>query len=102
MQEIAVRSREFGYDPDRLHVRAGMPARLILDNTGGELVHDVTIETVGGQDLLAHLLGPRVQVVAQPGSRAVAEFTPAEGAYLFYCSVYRHRLDGMTGILVAD
>jgi plastocyanin len=101
-QEISVRSREFGFEPGQLRLRAGVPVRLTLDNSAGELVHDFTVETVGGQGLVARLIGPGVQLVAPPGSRAAVEFTPAEGAYLFFCSVYRHRLDGMTGVLIVD
>src|SRR4051794_37700982 len=87
VQEVTVHSREFEFDPDRVRVRAGSLVRLTLDNTGGELMHDFTIDTVDSHGLLTWLVGPRVQVVAPSGVRAAIEFTPAEGAYLFYCSV---------------
>jgi plastocyanin len=101
-QEITLRSSDFAFEPGRLTVRSEAPVRLTLDNTAGELVHDVTIDTVGGNGPLSRFLGPRVHVEAPPGTRASVEFVPATGAYLLYCSIYRHSLDGMVGILVVD
>lgn len=102
VQEVTLRSGEFAFEPERLKVRADAPVRLVLDNTAGELLHDVTVDAVRSRGPLAELLGPRVHVEAPPGSRPTVEFVPATGTYLFYCSVYRHSLDGMVGVLVVD
>lgn len=101
VREVIVRSRESQFEPDRLRVRAGA-IRVTLDNTDGEMLHDLTIDSIGNPGMFARLLGPPVRVVSPPGGRAALEFTAAEGAYLFYCSIYWHRLDGITGVLVVD
>ncbi len=85
-----------------------MPVRLTFDNrlrpgdSGGALMHDFTIDKLGGHSLLSRLAGYRVHIAAAPDSQAAGEFTLSAGTYEFYCSVDRHREDGMVGTVVVS
>lgn len=93
-QEVTLKSTDqFRFQPDRLTVRANQPVRLTLDNTGAALVHDFVIDNAGGQ---------KVQIRAQPNSRAMGSFTLPAGTYQFYCSEPGHKEAGMVGTLTVN
>lgn len=92
VQDVTIRSTDqFRFEPSTITVHANTPVRLTLDNSGSALVHDFTIDNLGGQ---------KVSIVAQPRSKATGEFTPhAAGTYPFYCSQPGHKEAGMVGTL---
>ena len=93
-QNVTVRSTDqMRFDPPTLTVRANTPVSLTLDNSGAALIHDFTIDNLGGQ---------RVDIVAQPNSRGTGQFTPPAGTYQFYCSQPGHREAGMVGTLTVS
>ena len=81
------------FDPANLTLPANAPVTITLDDTGTALVHDLTIDNIGGQ---------RFQVKAQPNGRASGQLTPAAGTYQFYCSEPGHREAGMVGTLTVS
>jgi uncharacterized cupredoxin-like copper-binding protein len=81
------------FEPSTLTVRANAPVTLTLDDTGTVLVHDFTIDNLGGQ---------KVSVKAQPNSKATGAFTPTAGTYPFYCAEPGHREAGMVGTLTVS
>lgn len=93
--QISIRSNDqMRFQPATLTVRVNTPVRLTLDNSGGALVHDWTIDNMGGQ---------KVQARAQPRQRATVEFTPTTaGAFQFYCEEPGHREAGMVGTLTVN
>jgi uncharacterized cupredoxin-like copper-binding protein len=92
VQTVTIQSLDsMRFDPATITLSANGRVQLTLDNTGSALVHDFVIDSLGGQ---------RVQVVAQPHSRATVEFTTAgPGNYQFYCAEPGHREAGMVGTL---
>jgi len=85
-------SDQMRFNPPSLAVTAGSPVRLTLNDAGAALVHDFTIDNVGGQ---------RVHIEAQPNGSANGELTAPAGTYQFYCSQPGHREAGMQGTLTA-
>jgi uncharacterized cupredoxin-like copper-binding protein len=81
------------FEPSTLTVRANAPVTLTLDDTGTVLVHDFTIDNLGGQ---------KVSVKAPPNSKATGAFTPPAGTYPFYCAEPGHRKAGMVGTLTVS
>jgi uncharacterized cupredoxin-like copper-binding protein len=79
------------FEPSSITARANTPTTLTLNDAGAALIHDWTVDNLGGQ---------KVQVVVQPNSQGSVQFTaPAAGAFPFYCSQPGHREAGMTGTL---
>ncbi|HZR99757.1 MAG TPA: hypothetical protein VFE37_13675 [Chloroflexota bacterium] len=104
----SITATEFRFAPSQLTVRADVPVRLTFDNrlrpgnSGGALAHDFTIDRLGGHGLLARLAGYRVHIVVAADSEASGAFQLPVGTYEFYCSVDRHREDGMVGTITAS
>jgi uncharacterized cupredoxin-like copper-binding protein len=100
-----ITTTQFRFEPTQLTLRANVPVRLTFDNrlragnSGGALMHDFTIDTITGAGLLPRLAGYRVHIAVESNSQATGEFQLPAGSYEFYCSVDRHRLDGMVGTL---
>ena len=93
-QSVTVKSTDqMRFDPAALTVRANSPVSLTLDNSGAALIHDFTIDNLGGQ---------RVHIVAQPNSRGTGQFTAPAGTYQFYCAQPGHREAGMVGTLTVS
>jgi hypothetical protein len=99
----SITTTEFRFEPSQLTLRADLPVRLRFDNrlrpgnSGGALAHDFTIDNIGGYGLLSRIGGYRVHLPVAADSQATGEFQLPVGTYAFYCSVDRHRLDGMVG-----
>jgi uncharacterized cupredoxin-like copper-binding protein len=89
VQSLTVQGTDqFRFNPSTLSARAGSPIRVTLNDPGTTLVHDFTIDNVGGQ---------RVHFEAQPNGSASGEFTAPAGTYQFYCAQPGHREAGMIG-----
>jgi uncharacterized cupredoxin-like copper-binding protein len=93
IQNITVKSTDqMRFEPSTLTVQSNSPVSVTLDNSGAALVHDFTIDQIGGQ---------KVTVKAQPNGRATIQFTPAvAGTYQFYCAEPGHKEAGMVGSLI--
>jgi uncharacterized cupredoxin-like copper-binding protein len=78
------------FEPANITARANTPTTLTLDDSGTALVHDWTIDNLGGQ---------RVHLEVQPNNRGSVQFTAPAGTYPFYCAQPGHREAGMTGTL---
>ena len=93
-QNVTLKSTDqMRFDPPAITVRANTPVSLTVDNSGAALIHDFTIDNLGGQ---------RVHILAQPNSRGTGQFTPPDGTYQFYCSQPGHREAGMVGTLTVS
>jgi plastocyanin len=89
--EITVVTAEFRFIPDTLTLKTGDRVRLTLDNSAGKLPHDLK-----QADL-------KINVVAQPGQKAVVEFVAAKtGTFDFICSVAGHQAAGMVGKVIVE
>lgn len=85
---IELTGLDFRFEPAQLRIKAGQSVNIALANRGA-IIHDITIPAL------------QLQLVAQPGQRAVGSLTAARpGTYEFYCSVPGHREAGMVGRLV--
>jgi uncharacterized cupredoxin-like copper-binding protein len=81
------------FEPATLSIRTGSPVSITLNNVG-VIVHDLTIDNMGGQSF---------QVLANGGQRANGQFTPSSaGAIEFYCSQPGHKEAGMAGTLTVQ
>jgi uncharacterized cupredoxin-like copper-binding protein len=81
------------FEPASVTVRANTPTTLTLDDRGAALVHDWTVDDLGGR---------RVEVVVQPNRQGSVQFTAPPGTYSFYCAQPGHRELGMVGTLTAS
>ncbi|MFQ5880720.1 MAG: plastocyanin/azurin family copper-binding protein [Dehalococcoidia bacterium] len=116
VREIVVQALERSdglfYTPNEIHIEEGEQVRLIVDNTAGATLHDLTIE-----DMEAHIQGAEgaehggdgghveaaLHVAAAAGEKGMIEFTAEKaGNYVFYCSVPGHRLAGMEGTVTVE
>jgi uncharacterized cupredoxin-like copper-binding protein len=94
VQNVTVKtSDQMRFEPATLAVRANTPVSLTLDNSGSALLHDFTIDNVGGQ---------QVHIQAQANSRGTGQFTAPAGTYQFYCSQPGHKDAGMVGTLTVS
>jgi nitrite reductase (NO-forming) len=81
------------FEPATLSVRTGSPVSITLNNVG-VIVHDLTVDSIGGQTF---------QVLANGGQRASGQFTASSaGTFEFYCSQPGHKEAGMTGTLTVQ
>jgi hypothetical protein len=87
---VGVRAGDFWLVLSRQRVPAG-PAVIELEN-GGEDVHDLRLQRIGGGPLL------RVREL-RPGRHASIETRLTRGRYRLWCSVGNHRSVGMTATL---
>jgi plastocyanin len=93
-QNVTVKSTDqMRFEPANLTVRANTPVTLTLDNSGSALLHDLTIDDIGGQ---------RVHILAQANGRGTGQFTAPAGVYQFYCSQPGHKDAGMVGTLTVS
>lgn len=114
--EISVEASDMAYSVAELRAVAGQPVRLTFLNAG-VLEHDFNIGDIkisgfnyveGGMSTHDHGAvpagaAPQLHVMALPGARAVAEFTPLQaGRYQFFCSTEGHEQAGMHGTLVVQ
>ncbi len=94
VQNVTVKtSDQMRFEPAALAVRANTPVSLTLDNSGSALLHDFTIDNVGGQ---------QVHIQAQANGRGTGQFTAPAGTYQFYCSQPGHKDAGMVGTLTVS
>lgn len=84
-QTVTIKGEDsFAFTPATVPVKAGK-VTVVLDNTGGTQVHDLTISSLN------------VQIIAQPGQKAEGTFDAKEGTIDFHCSQPGHEAGGMVG-----
>ncbi len=87
-REVVVEGTEFKFEPSTLTFKRGEKIRLVFRNTG-KMTHDWVVDE----------LGVRTKVI-DGGTEEVLEFTPDKaGTFKYYCSVGKHRENGMEGTL---
>jgi uncharacterized cupredoxin-like copper-binding protein len=126
---VATSKDKLVFTPSTLHVKAGQPVKIMLDNSAGTVLHDFTVDEMhvsnahseGGAE---HMMdgddddkdddmpmggsemgmdGFALHVAADMGMMATIEFTPDEpGEYTYYCTVEGHRQAGMEGTLIVE
>lgn len=101
------------FDPAEIQVEAGMPVRLVIDNSEAASIHDFSVKAIPVMDVnhegeadMGHM-GMNstndydLHLALESGTDGVLEFTPTEtGEYEFMCTVTGHAQAGMTGTLI--
>ncbi len=88
---VEVEAFEFGFKEDEIIVEAGQKVSLTIKNTG-KMMHDFVVE---GTDVRTNIINA--------GESDTIEFVIDEpGEYTFYCSVGKHRAQGMEGTLIVE
>lgn len=87
-QVIKVTGQNFRFNPDKIQVKKGDKVRIAL--TAVDMPHDFDLDELG-------VNGP----VVQPGETTEVEFIADKtGEFEYYCSVGKHRANGMVGKLI--
>ena len=87
--EVRIVSTEFRFAPAKVWVTAGRAVTLVLDNSGAETEHGISVRA----------LGFRLQAKAGEIARKTAVFDKP-GEYEFICDLPGHRESGMKGTLI--
>lgn len=91
VKEITVEGTEFKFLPATLTVKKGEKVKLTFKNTG-KMTHDWVVDE----------LGVRTKII-KGGEEEVLEFTPDKtGEFEYYCSVGKHRENGMVGKITVE
>jgi uncharacterized cupredoxin-like copper-binding protein len=102
-ETVTVVASEYGFTPNRLTFRAGMPYRLHLENRGKEL-HEFTAPAFLQSAELRNRDGvnaERTQILIQPGEQKDVYLVPkGTGRYPLICT--DHDWAGMTGEIVVE
>lgn len=107
---VTVTMTEFGFEPNVIEVKAGIPVELTLINAGA-IEHDFVIEVIPVQDVSTqgmeadHMSGDHSEYdlhsATAAGNTSTLVFTATEpGTYKIICSVPGHFDAGMTGELI--
>lgn len=89
--EIKISATEFKYHPAQIKIKEGQAATLTLDNSQGNMEHDLSIPELG-----IHLAAKAGQVASQP------LIGKQPGNYSFKCTLPGHYESGMSGQLVVE
>ena len=85
-----VSGANFRFDPATINVKKGEKVKVVL--TAVDMPHDFDLDEFGVNG-----------AVAQPGETVEVEFTADQvGKFEYYCSVGKHRANGMVGTLVVE
>jgi len=101
-ETVTVVTTEYGFEPNRLTFREGMPYRLHLENHGKE-THEFTAP---GFLQSAEIRNPaavntdRTEILIQPGEQKDVFLVPRQGRYPLRCA--DHDWAGMTGEIVVE
>lgn len=87
---ISMEGGSFYYAPNEIRAKVGETIRVEMESV--DMMHDFVIDELNVKS-----------EVAPAGETAVVEFTVTEaGEYEFYCSVGKHRENGMVGTLIVE
>jgi cytochrome c oxidase subunit 2 len=88
--DIEVTAKEFSFNPAKLTVKAGVPARIVLKNIGS-IEHDLTVDDAAFK-----------LTVGIGGSKEKDLKADKPGTYEFHCSIAGHKDAGMKGELTVE
>lgn len=89
---LTVTAHNYRYQPATIHLQAGQPVRLVLDNRD-PVKHNISFRG----------LEPQVAVVTPLKGKQAIVFTPSKpGTYYMYCSEPGHEQLGMQGTAVVE
>lgn len=88
--DVSIVTTEFAFDPDAFAIAADTDVVVTIDNSGGAVEHDFTIDEL---DVVIH---------ADPTRTASGTINAPAGTYTFYCSIPGHRASGMEGQLTVS
>ena len=114
VREIHLRmTDQIRFDPAEMQVEAGVPVRLVIDNSETASIHDFSVKAISVMDVrhegeagMGHMgmnsAGDYdLHLALESGTDGVLEFTPTQaGTYEFMCTVTGHAAAGMTGTLI--
>ena len=114
VREIHLRmTDQIRFDPAEIEVEAGVPVRLVIDNSEAASIHDFSVKAIPVMDVnhkgeadMGHMGMDSsddydLHLALESGTDGVLEFTPTEaGEYVFMCTVTGHAAAGMTGTLI--
>ena len=101
-ETVTVVTTEYGFEPNRLTFRAGMPYRLHLENHGKE-THEFTAPGfLQGAEIRnpTAVNADRTEILVQPGEQKDVFLVPRRGRYPLRCA--DHDWAGMTGEIVVE
>ena len=90
VREVSVKAKNFTFEPSEIRVKKGELVKVTLVNDEG--FHDFTLDVLGAKT-------PQIQA----GQTAAVAFTAnTAGTFEYYCSVGKHREQGMKGNLIVE
>ena len=90
-KELTVDSFEFGYDMETITVSEGDTVKITLTNSGS-MPHDWVVDE----------LNAKTKQIMKGETDTITFVANKAGSYEFYCSVGKHRQQGMVGKLVVE
>jgi len=89
---VTVEAHNYRFHPDTIHLKAGQPVRLVLQNDD-PVKHNISFDG----------LQPQVLVVTPFKGEQAIVFTPTKpGTYQMYCSEPGHKQLGMVGTAIVE
>jgi uncharacterized cupredoxin-like copper-binding protein len=101
-ETVTVVTTEYGFQPNRLTFRAGIPYRLHLENRGKETHEFTAPEFLQNAEIRnpAAVNADRTEILVQPGEQKDVFLVPRRGRYPLICA--DHDWAGMTGEIVVE
>lgn len=114
VREIRLRmTDQIRFEPAEIQVEAGVPVRLVIDNSEAASIHDFSVKAIPVTDVnhegeadvghsgMDSADDYDLHLALESGTDGVLEFTPTEaGEYEFMCTVTGHAEAGMKGTLI--
>ncbi len=102
---VDIEMLEFAFRPRTIHLKVGMPVRVVLRNRG-QIAHQLESSYLRQVNVrlhndALHVEAPGLDIARlNPGGFATLEFLPRRtGRFVLACTIEGHREAGMTGIL---
>lgn len=92
VKEFTLDSFEFGYDQKTITVKKGETVRITLTNSG-KMPHDWIVD---------EFTGAKTKMIKNGETDTVTFVADKAGTFEYYCSVGKHRANGMVGKLVVE
>lgn len=90
--EFTLDSFEFGYDQKTVTVKKGDTVKITLTNSG-KMMHDFVVD---------EFIGAKTKQIKNGETDTVTFVADKAGTFEFYCSVGKHRAQGMVGKLIVE
>ena len=92
----SVRLYSFGFQPEPIVLRAGVPVTLVFTNSAG-LGHEFSARAFfSSSRILSGAIGPDGSVELRPHQSASVTLIPVRGAYEAHCGHFMHKQLGMS------